>query len=396
MSAASAIALLLDLDGAIEQIVFNSLVESPRVGASVRDLFEPSAQEKVAGLLAETRQRGIAVDWELPLCTHEGPKLVRVSATRLGDAVFLTGNGGASDVYDLYDELMRINNEQSSSLRAALKQIARRRRDPPESAAIYDEMTKLTNELGALQRSLAKQNVELERINRRKDQILGTVAHDLRNPLGSITGFSGLLLHLAGDDFDERSRTMLERIQNASEYMLSLVEDLLDFSAIESGEIRLDRTRVSLPALLGEIVELNRPFSTQKRIDLTLEAADVTVKIDANKIQQVVTNLISNAVKYSHESTTVHVEAFERGSSVQVRVSDQGQGIPAGELGKLFQPFTTTSVRATAGERSTGLGLAIARKVVEAHGGDIGVESEVGKGSCFWFDLPLDTARNQD
>ena len=390
MDNSEVIALLIDDSDRIADVVFNGLGVELSKGAHAGDACVTGSADKFTLLLQEAREAGIATNWEIPLRTKPIPMLSRLSGTRLGEHVFVIGNAGDSDAYDLYDELMRINNEQATQLRAAVKKIARTSQTPPVSdRELYEEMTRLNNELSALQRSLTKKNRELERLDQRKNQILGMVAHDLRNPLGSIVGFAQLLFALAGDRLDERCRGMIENIQAASEFMLTLVEDLLDFSVIESGQIRLDRERVNLRAILHTEVERSQPFAARKDISIVLTAEPVAFKIDARKIQQVVANLISNAIKYSDEHKTVQVVGRRDGSHVHVEVVDQGQGIPVHEQQKLFQPFATTSVRGTAGEKSTGLGLAIARKVVEAHGGDIGFESTVGEGSRFWFRLPV-------
>ena len=138
-------------------------------------------------------------------------------------------------------------------------------------------------------------------------------------------------------------------------------------------------------------VELNRLLAGRKQIDITLskEEAIPTLRIDAAKIEQVLNNLISNAIKFSYPNSTVEVSVGKREGEVVVAVRDEGQGIPPAELERLFIPFENISVRSTAGENSTGLGLAIARRIVEGHGGQIWVRSQVGAGSTFAFSLPL-------
>jgi signal transduction histidine kinase len=142
---------------------------------------------------------------------------------------------------------------------------------------------------------------------------------------------------------------------------------------------------------------LNRVLATRKHITVEVDAprALPPIPLDAGKIEQVLNNLISNAVKFSHRGTRVRVRLACAPEAVTVGVLDQGQGIPAADLTKLFQPFSKTSVQTTAGEQSTGLGLAIVRRIVEGHGGRIWVESEVGRGSEFSFTLPVE-ATGQD
>jgi signal transduction histidine kinase len=138
-------------------------------------------------------------------------------------------------------------------------------------------------------------------------------------------------------------------------------------------------------------VEFNRLLARQKQIEIMLsrEEGIPTLRVDAPKIEQVLNNLIGNAIKFSHPKTTVEVRAARRERDVVIDVRDEGQGIPAGELDRLFIPFESHSVKSTGGEPSTGLGLAIAKRIVEGHGGEIRVRSEVGVGSTFSFSLPL-------
>jgi len=172
--------------------------------------------------------------------------------------------------------------------------------------------------------------------------------------------------------------------------MLRLLNDLLDISQIEAGKLDLHLEDVDLRALVQENVHLNRIIAGKKNIKIELVCPDaVPLRADPSKLEQVLSNLISNAIKYSFPDTTVTVTLEPVGNEVAIRVRDQGQGIPAAELHKLFEEFQKTSVKSTAGEKSTGLGLAIVKKIVEGHGGRISVLSEVGHGSTFQVSLPL-------
>jgi signal transduction histidine kinase len=257
--------------------------------------------------------------------------------------------------------------------------------------AVYDELTQVNNELANLQREMAKANAELALLNEQKNRLLGMAAHDLRSPLGAILSFSEFLQADADASFSEQHREFIATIHSSSKFMLNLINDLLDVSSIESGQLKLNPGPGDLADLVARNVSLNRVLAQKKgiTIDYAAPPGDLPPMLfDSGKIEQVLNNLLGNAIKFSHPDTTIEVSVQAGANSVTVAVRDQGQGIPADELSRLFRNFGTTRVRGTAGEPSTGLGLAIARKIVEGHGGTVAVDSAVGQGSTFSFSLP--------
>jgi signal transduction histidine kinase len=191
----------------------------------------------------------------------------------------------------------------------------------------------------------------------------------------------------------EPQREILLRMDRTCEAMLALINDLLDVSAIEAGQLELRYRVVDLAAYLQECHAANAVLAEAKSIELVLDLEPnlPLVTMDPDRINQVVNNLITNAVKFSYPNTVITLRAQAEDNTVAISVQDQGQGIPAKDLGKMFTEFGRASVRPTAGEKSTGLGLAIVKRMVEAHGGRIWVESQVGVGSTFTFTLPLKT-----
>jgi signal transduction histidine kinase len=172
--------------------------------------------------------------------------------------------------------------------------------------------------------------------------------------------------------------------------MLDLVNNLLDVAQIESGKLRLDLQLVDLIALVRRNIALNRVLAAKKQIEIEwAETPLPTVLFDAPKIEQVLNNLIGNAIKFSLPGTLIRVSVTRADPNVVLMVRDQGPGIPPNELVKLFKPFQKTSVKSTAGEKSTGLGLAIVKKIVEGHHGKIWIESQVGHGTTFFVSLPI-------
>jgi len=242
-----------------------------------------------------------------------------------------------------------------------------------------------------LQRRLRSRNRELAGLNELKNELLGMAAHDIRNPLTTILWSCDALLDRLVGPMSEKQGTVTRRIKDAANYMLHLVNELLDVSKIESGKLELNRTVCNMAGLIKELSPIYRQRGNSKEIAVCTKtrAGDTAqVEVDRDKIQQVLDNLVSNAIKFSESGTRVDLIVETDRDSVVVSVRDRGQGIPESEQEKLFRPFSRTSVRATRGEKSTGLGLAICRKIVEAHGGSISVRSEVGKGSVFAFRLP--------
>lgn len=254
------------------------------------------------------------------------------------------------------------------------------------SEDLLDELTRVNNELVNLHRDLAKRNQELATANELKNRFLGMAAHDLRNPLGAIVGCAELLELDATPDQNE----FLSAIKDTGQFMLGLINDLLDLSALSAGRLHLNREIVDVLELVEHNVRMNRILATKKglTIEVVGEGRSLKTDVDRAKIEQVLNNLIGNAMKFSASGTQIDVRVTGGVSRALVEVQDRGPGISADELATLFTPFATGSSRGTGGETNTGLGLAIARRIVEGHGGRIWVESELGAGSTFAFTLP--------
>lgn len=252
-------------------------------------------------------------------------------------------------------------------------------------------LLELNQEQSNLGRELQKKNAEMKKLNELKNQFLGIAAHDLRNPIGIIMGYSDFLLEEIQDYISPDHTKMLTAIKSSSEFMLHLLNELLDISKIESGKLNLEKREVNIATFIKNNLDLNRVLAQKKNISIQLNTIDSAPELifDPDKIDQVLNNLISNAIKFSLPNTKIIVNVYMSGDNVKVSVTDQGQGIPKDEMSKLFKTFEITSVKSTGGEKSTGLGLSIARNIIIGHGGKIWVDSQVGKGSTFCFSLPL-------
>jgi two-component system, sensor histidine kinase and response regulator len=244
---------------------------------------------------------------------------------------------------------------------------------------------------------LAKQNEKLKQLNELKNEFLGIAAHDLRNPIGSIMTTLSYILDYLGGNLTEKQLKFLKNIEKSSIYMNGLLNDLLDLTAIESGKLKLTITEENYIDFLKENMQINQMVTDKKNIslDFICENTIPNMLFDRSKITQVMNNLISNAVKFSYGGTKITIEVKHSEDFIITSVIDQGQGIPEKDLSCIFKEFHKASVKATDGEKSTGLGLAITKKIVEGHGGKIGVESRVGEGTRFYFTLPVNREREE-
>jgi signal transduction histidine kinase len=262
--------------------------------------------------------------------------------------------------------------------------------DPSSGLAILEELLRVHAELIEAHRDLVHRASELEALNTAKSQILGVVAHDLRGPLGIIRSYADFVLDEVGVRLSPFELEYITTIREQASFLLRLVSDLLDFSAIESGKLELRRVEEDLAAVLDGAVHNNCTLAGAREITLTFRSPRWAMRcvLDPQRIEQVLNNLIGNAVKFSPPGAAVEVFAKVEGDRAIVSVSDGGPGIAASEVGKLFQPFQRLS--ANNGDiPGTGLGLAICRRIIEAHGGSVWVESELGKGSVFSFSIPM-------
>jgi two-component system, sensor histidine kinase and response regulator len=231
---------------------------------------------------------------------------------------------------------------------------------------------------------------ELKHANASKNKLLGMAAHDLRNPLASIRGLAeflrdGTVGPLASDQME-----LVDCIHDTSQSMLSLVNELLDLATIEAGELKMNLERCNLGELVEKAVYLNNINAARKgtKIVFAAPASPIFALIDASKLKQVMDNLLSNAVKYSPPGSEVRAELVDQGATFKISFQDQGPGIPEDERDRLFKDFSTLSVKPTGGEKSTGLGLAICRKIVEAHRGSIAANNLPAGGCEFSIVLP--------
>jgi signal transduction histidine kinase len=240
---------------------------------------------------------------------------------------------------------------------------------------------------------LARKNQELTHLDQLKSDFMATMSHELRTPLTSIIGYSDMLLSGMTGELNEKQSAFVDSILKGGESLLNLINDVLDLTKIEAGRLELNREAVDLRAALLGVLPVVKPRAQDKRIRIsTFLPTDLPlVWADPGKLNQILLNLITNGIKYTHENGSVSVEARTLDGQVEIWVNDTGIGIAREDQDKVFQRFTQIDSSATRTQGGTGLGLAIVRELVELHGGAIRVQSKLGKGSSFIFTMPIST-----
>ncbi|MCB2204176.1 response regulator [bacterium] len=256
------------------------------------------------------------------------------------------------------------------------------------------ELETTNKKLRAVQEEVEKNNDQLKQLNEQKNMLLGMAAHDLRNPLYLIEGYSDFLLKDEKDELSAEQRTILGAIQSSSTYMVQMINDLLDVHKIETGKMEMNVEEADFRELVEASIKRQEFAAGKKGVDISFRPPESAPKVlvDRGRIEQVMSNLLDNAIKFSFKGAVIEVYFQYDENELIFSVRDHGPGIPDKEQSRLFKPFSTTSVKPTGSERSTGLGLAIARDIIEKHQGRIWVESEIGNGSTFSFTLPVTLA----
>jgi two-component system cell cycle sensor histidine kinase PleC len=231
-----------------------------------------------------------------------------------------------------------------------------------------------------------------EEANRTKSEFLANISHELRTPLNAIIGFSEIMNSrmfgpLGADKYTEYCRD----IHHSGTYLLGVINDILDMSRIEAGQVDLSVETVDLETLVDEAMRIMTPTSSAKRIALDAAIADgMSIEVDRRAMKQILLNLMSNAVKFTNEDGRVAVKAWLEPTAIVVAVEDNGIGIPQRELDRLGQPFVQVENQFTKTYQGSGLGLAIARSLTELHKGRMSITSEVGVGTTVTVRLPRD------
>ena len=248
-----------------------------------------------------------------------------------------------------------------------------------------------TKQLERSMQELSATNARLKQLNQMKDEFISTVSHELRTPLTSILGALGLMKSQVMPPESKAYRDMVATALENSERLSRLINDLLDVQKFEAGKFSLQFSHVDLPELLRQGVEGIAPYSAQYQVQVALLLPDnpINIQADAMRLRQVIDNLLSNAIKFSEAGSNVELRVFSLKDKVRVEVEDHGQGIPISFQSRLFEKFSQADASNSKKTAGTGLGLVICKNIIESHQGVIGFHSTPGKGTLFWFELPV-------
>jgi signal transduction histidine kinase/DNA-binding response OmpR family regulator len=263
-------------------------------------------------------------------------------------------------------------------------------RDSTTRRLAEQAMMRLNHELEKTNRELTASNEQIQHATKMKSRFLASMSHELRTPLNAIIGFSELLDSETAGAVNEKQKRFLGHIRTGARHLLQLINDILDLSKVEAGQLQIFPENALMRELIGEVLSIVNPMATIKKITIEHPFAGEPVGVHADRIRlkQVVYNLLSNAIKFTPEGGHVRITVTDEGTLFRFAVTDTGVGIKAEDLELIFEEFRQVSETTKGVREGTGLGLAITRRLVEQHGGKLWVESTFGEGSTFYFTMP--------
>lgn len=379
---ANRIALTCLANGKILSVLHDDLqvLSKSKPATMLPSISTPQSRQICFEMLGTLLNEKAVYGWLIELDSNKGPLSLYFAGVFFDESILVVGCEDILDVPAFTEELSYRKDRHISLLRDLVKA----KSHLFENIKWFDEMSKLQNQNSEIQRELAIKNVKLEEINRQKNELLGMAAHDLRNPVGAISTFSAALLHEGSGN-----KEVINEIQGLCQYMSDIIDKFLNYSSIESGKLPITKKLLNLAEILAETIELYKVPAGQDGIEINLDTpSTVLIEIDAYRIQQVLGNLISNAIQHANNQINILVDSKTNDGFVTIRVCDDGAGISEEHKKKIFDIFYQVDSIHSGSPSGFGIGLAIVNKIVRAHGGQVTVASQKPRGSCFTLSLP--------
>lgn len=383
-----AIVALCTQEGSIVGVIHDNLGLEITVEQPLASSLNLSSQSKVCQMLDAIARRGVVLNCELDFLSSDRPARLFVSACSICDEILLVGWPTPSSWEALRLEVARLFSAQTYHLAGRSNVHPKTRRDDMFSVVHRPEETQASDANG--------NQLQQEMCNTEAFRMFGIAVHGLRNPASGILSAAEYLVQEEAESFSEKQINLLEAVMKSASFMLRMVADIEQMYASPLGKLNLNRHPSDLLCLVKLALRVNEARAANMRIgfDLLVEGHTFVLDLDAIRISQVIDSLLQNAIQFSSEGSKIDVMLGMRQNCASVSVRDYGAGIPKEQIDALFQPFAET--RSRPGFPATGFELAISRRIVEAHGGSMTVQSQTGTGSTFTVNLPTLTHSKSD
>ena len=387
---ASGVAILCSPDAVVKRVLHDGLELNNQLvaGTVLSSILEPGSLKQWQQFLQAVQQDGGERSCRLKIASKNGSIGLWFSAAHRAGGLEIAAASTPALTAQMRREFFRARSgtQQPPRVPVVSKQVTDSREAAEDKGRSPCLSSRTRFVIGRY--TLFSRSAELEKASAEKTRWILTAVHDLRNQLNSVLAYAELL------DEDERlpaePKAMVKSIHDSTEFLMRLLSDLEEIAWADSGKLKLQPTPTNVVEIIEESISLSRPAAEQKGTKLQFCCRNplLVIPIDPQKIRHVLRNLLDNAIKYSQAGAVVRISLEASGRNVAITVQDNGPGIPADELNTIFTPFHKTRARAASANPGTGLGLAICKRIVEQHGGQIRVESEIGKGANFCIILP--------